>query len=146
MVYLDTSLIVPYFLPEATSARVEAFLRGFSEGLAVSLWTKTEFASVVGIKQRCGQISAQQADAALERFREIVSAYFIVVAPREQDFDLATEYLAQRDLGLRAGDALHLAIAANHRAERLYSLDKELVAAAARLNVPAGMVAEWTNL
>jgi uncharacterized protein len=139
MVYLDTSLIVPYFLPESTSLQVEGFLRGFSSGLAVSLWTKTEFSSAVGIKQRSGQISAAQADDAVARFRVIVPDYFIVLVPREQDFDLATEYLSHRELGLRSGDALHLAIAANHRAECLYSLDKGLISAAARLNVPAAL-------
>jgi len=139
MVYLDTSFVVPYFLPEAASARVEGFLQRFSEGLALSSWTKTEFASAVGIKQRSGQIDAQQADAALARFREIVSSYFIVLVPREQDFDLAAEYLGHRELGLRAGDALHLAIAANHRAECLYTLDRTLLAAAGQLSVPAGM-------
>ena len=38
---------------------------------------------------------------------------------------------------LRAGDALHLAIATNRSAEALYSLDRKLIEAGRRLGVPA---------
>lgn len=139
MFYLDTSFIVPYFLPEAASAKVEAFLRRFESGLAVSQWTRTEFASAVGIKCRTGQISRLDGERALDRFQEVVTAYFVILQPQEQDFLLAAAFLKQWELGLRAGDALHLAIAANHRVECLYSLDSRLIHAAGQLNLPASL-------
>ncbi|MDE2230228.1 MAG: hypothetical protein KGL11_14465 [Alphaproteobacteria bacterium] len=37
---------------------------------------------------------------------------------------------------MRAGDALHLAIATNHGAEAIYSLDKTLLKAGRRLGLP----------
>ncbi|BAZ39985.1 hypothetical protein NIES4101_59450 [Calothrix sp. NIES-4101] len=39
--------------------------------------------------------------------------------------------------GLRAGDALHLAIARNRSIENLLSLDRQLIDAARKLNIPS---------
>ncbi len=139
MFYFDTNFIVPYFLPEAASPQIENFLQKFDSGLAISHWTKTEFASAVGLKCRIGQISVPEAEAAHERFQDIIAAYFSVLAPQEQDFSLAATYLRQPDLGLRAGDALHLAIAKNNKVVHLYSFDKVMVSAAGRLNLPASL-------
>lgn len=137
MFYFNTSFIVPYFLPEAASPQVENFLLKFDYGLTISHWTKTEFAGAVGLKCRMGQISSREEEATHDRFNEIIAAYFFVLAPKEQDFSLAIAYLRQSELGLRAGDALHLAIARNNNVVRLYSLDKVMVSAAGRLNLPA---------
>ena len=46
--------------------------------------------------------------------------------PSADDYSLAKTYLGHPGSGLRAGDALHLAVATNHRAEAIYSLDKTL--------------------
>ena len=54
-----------------------------------------------------------------------------------RDFTLAKRYLSQYETGLRAGDALRLAIANNHRAEAIYSREKSLVKAG-RDSRPAG--------
>jgi uncharacterized protein len=43
------------------------------------------------------------------------------------------------ETGLRAGDALHLAIADNHRAAAIYSLDKALLKAGKILDLPVRM-------
>jgi predicted nucleic acid-binding protein len=53
------------------------------------------------------------------------------------DYVLAREYLARPETRLRAGDALHLAIAKNQRVTAIYSLDKKLLSAGATLGVPA---------
>ncbi|MBC7637090.1 MAG: hypothetical protein H7251_15980 [Acetobacteraceae bacterium] len=44
--------------------------------------------------------------------------------------------MARPETGLRGGDALHLAIAANRRASAIYSLDKGLVKAGKMLGLP----------
>ena len=51
------------------------------------------------------------------------------------DFDLAGEFLRRYETGLRAGDALHLAIASNNRATALYTLDKMFLTAGRRLGL-----------
>ncbi|MDO8862700.1 type II toxin-antitoxin system VapC family toxin [Haliea sp. E1-2-M8] len=50
------------------------------------------------------------------------------------DFNAAARYADQFKTGLRAGDALHLALAANHGA-RLVTLDKGLAKAAKGLGI-----------
>ena len=137
MFYFDTSFIVPYFLPEAASLRVEKFLRQFESGLTISQWAKTEFASALGLKCRMGQLSSEEAGVAQGRFEEIVAAYFLVLPVQERDFALAAEYLRPWERGLRAGDALHLAVAKNNHVERLYSLDKVMIAVAGQIDLPA---------
>jgi len=53
------------------------------------------------------------------------------------DFELAIHFLHQYKTGLRAGDALHLAISKNYDAKMLYTLDQGLLKAASILNIPA---------
>ena len=61
---------------------------------------------------------------------------FVVWLPNADDYRRAKEYLGNHDTGLRAWDALHLAIAKNHRAEAIYSLDKTLRNAGSALGLP----------
>jgi len=42
MVYFDTSFIIPRYITEATSSKVEAVLIGLSEQLTISQWTRIE--------------------------------------------------------------------------------------------------------
>jgi hypothetical protein len=49
---------------------------------------------------------------------------------------LSESYVENFETGLRAGDALHLAIAANRRAETFYSLDRTLLRAGRLLDLP----------
>ena len=55
--------------------------------------------------------------------------------PTEDDFDLARSFLARHETALRAGDALHLAVAANNRATAVYTLDKGMLGAGRRLGL-----------
>ncbi|MHB1592292.1 MAG: type II toxin-antitoxin system VapC family toxin [Sulfuricella sp.] len=137
MFYFDTSFIVPYFLPEAASLQAEKFLRKFESGLTISQWTKTEFASAVGMKCRMGLISPEEVGAAHRRFEKIVAEYFLVLPVQDKDFALAAEYLRHWDRGLRSGDALHLAIAKNNHVQSLYSLDKVMIVAAGEIDLLA---------
>jgi hypothetical protein len=49
------------------------------------------------------------------------------------------EYLDRFETGLGAGDALHLAVANNHRAAVIYSLDKTLLKAGKILDLSVSM-------
>ncbi len=64
---------------------------------------------------------------------------FTVLLPNADDFALAKRYLGRFETGLRAGDALHLAVASNHRAAVIYSLDKTLLKAGKLLDLPVSM-------
>lgn len=81
-------------------------------------------------------------EAASERIAAFVLELddsFTVLLPGADDFNLARQYLAKFETRLRAGDALHLAIASNHHAEIIYSLDKTLLKAGDILGLPMSM-------
>jgi len=137
MIYFDTSFLVPLVLPEATSERVAAFVRELpADQLAVSHWTRVEFSSVIAREVRMGALAAAAAPRADARFEAMVRDSFAVLLPTSADFDLARRFLARFETGLRAGDALHLAIASNHGAGAIYSLDQALVRAGGILSLP----------
>ena len=139
MLYLDTSFLVPYFVSEDSSERVEKFLRGAKDELAVSAWTATEFVSALGLKVRTKQLEKPAASAALAAFREVGEAHFNVLAVTLADFRAASVYLQEWDLGLRAGDALHLAIAKSNGIKKLLTLDEKMLKAAKALRIPVSM-------
>jgi predicted nucleic acid-binding protein len=140
MHYFDTSFLVPLILPEAASDRVAKFLGDLStENLAVSHWARVEFSSLLAREVRTGSLSAEAAALADARFESMVDESFVVLLPNGDDFNLAKEYLSNCETGIRAGDALHLAIAKNHRAEAVYSLDKTLLKAGKSIGIPVSL-------
>jgi uncharacterized protein len=98
MRYFDTSFLAPLLREEKTSSRIGRFMAGLpTEELAISRWTEVEFASLLARDVRMGVIGSDQA------------------LPSADDYEMARRYLHNHETGLRAGDALHLAIAGNHR-------------------------------
>lgn len=139
MHYFDTSFLVPLILPEATSETIANFIRDLpSREMAVSHWTRVEFSSLLAREVRMGGLAPDAATRADAQFESMVDESFAVLLPNGADFDLAKEYLRNFETGLRAGDALHLAIARNHRAEAIHSLDKKLLKAGIALGLPVG--------
>jgi len=140
VLYFDTSFLVPLILPEATSDKIAAFVRALSaETFTVSHWTMVEFSSLIARGVRVGRLDAKAATRADARFEAMVDASFTVLLPKANDFRLARQYLGRSETGLRAGDALHLAVANNHRAAAIYSLDKILLRAGKILQLPVSM-------
>jgi uncharacterized protein len=86
-----------------------------------------------------GGLDVQAATRADARFEAMVAESFSVLLPNADDFRLAKRYLGQFETGLRAGDALHLAVANNHRAAVIYSLDKTLLKAGKIRDLPVSM-------
>ncbi|HUP92983.1 MAG TPA: type II toxin-antitoxin system VapC family toxin [Solimonas sp.] len=136
MLYLDTSVLVPLFVPEPESAALRGWLESnAAASLAISDWTLTEFASAMGIKVRTKALKPEQARKACELMDRLAADSFRVFTPTRSDFGKAAEYLGHHSLGLRAGDALHLAVAQNEGAERFYTVDRRLIEAGRRLKV-----------
>lgn len=133
--YLDTSVAVPAFVREASTSRVQSFLASLGpHGLAISPWVTAEFASALGLKRRMGSIGAPVHTGALARWRAFADhARSIDIGRR--DFETASRLCERHDLGLRAADALHLAIAMANDC-KLVTLDQQLAAAAGELGVP----------
>jgi predicted nucleic acid-binding protein len=138
--YFDTSFLVPLILPEATSGRISAFVDTLpAQEFAVSHWTRVEFSSLLAREVRMGGFDAGRAAEADAQFEAMLRESFAVLLPDANDFGLAKQYLIRFETGLRAGDALHLAVAGNRRAETIYTLDKRLLKAGAALGLPMSM-------
>lgn len=138
MLYVDTSVLVPLFVPEPESADIRNwFDKQTGEVLAISDWTLTEFASAMGIKVRDKGLKPDQAREAYVLLEKLATESLKVFTPKQADYALAADYLGQYGLGLRAGDALHLAIAENEGAKAIYSLDRQFVRAGRKLKLRA---------
>jgi uncharacterized protein len=136
MLYFDTSFMVPLILPEASSRRIQRFVRrSRTTPLAISHWTRVEFSSLLARDVRMGLLVPSTASKADEEFEAIAAETFVVLLPTADDFDLCKQFLGRFDSGLRAGDALHLAVATNHRASGFYSLDRKLLKAGRKMGL-----------
>ena len=143
MRYFDTSFLAPLWLAEATSEPIIEFLKNLRQGdWAVSHWTRVEFFSTIARHVRMKTLDTEAAHKVNLKFDTIIDKYFEVFLPNRNDFDRAREYINYFEIGLRAGDALHLAIAGNRGANAIYSLDKSFLFAGKRLGLPttAGVV------
>lgn len=138
MLYFDTSFLAPLLLEESTSAKIEAFFARLPVGeLYISHLTRVEFASLIAREVRMGGLAEADARLTIGQFDELVAGSFQVLAPGVVDYELAKGYIQHFATKLRAGDALHLAIASNNGANMLYTLDEGLLSAAKLLKVHA---------
>lgn len=136
-VYLDTSLLVALYVEEEASDRVAAWFESQSKELVVSDWTLVEFTSALGLKVRTHQLTAQRADDAQEKFDETFLPLLRVLTIDRSAFARAQLLMRQYSLGLRAGDALHLAMCIEQEPRMLATADRVLYAAARSLKQPA---------
>jgi predicted nucleic acid-binding protein len=120
---------------QAATERVQKWLSAQnSNDLVISDWVITEFSSALSIKLRSGQINIEHRAAALSMFTKLVADSFAVLPILPTHFRTAARFADQFTLGIRAGDALHLAIAAEHGAT-IHILDQRLIEAGTALGV-----------
>lgn len=137
MRYFDTSFLLPIFVGEPLTSRVEKILSQLTAGeAAVSEWTRVEFYSALARQVRIGSMERATAAEIELDFDALVANTLLTLSPAVADFELARRFLRRYDTGLRSGDALHLAIASNHAAEAIYSLDRGLLQAGRLLGLP----------
>lgn len=135
LTYIDTSVWCAYCFnePEAPEA-VQWLAQAELDRAAISPWVYTEFASASAIKQRLkGQTSA-----VIERARQAFEAAVVMAQPlqlTQDDFLQAADLCTARGLRLRAGDALHLAVALRHRCRALATLDQDMTTVARHLGL-----------
>ena len=132
MVYLDTSVAVALFMPEAKTASIKDWYATATDPIISADWIVTEFASALSIRQRRGDIAAPGARAVWREF-ESFRGVGLRLAPVTRDaFENAARMTRDSASGLRAGDALHLAVALELGASSLATADAVLDANARR--------------
>ena len=135
MIYVDTSALVPVFIREPKSDAVVDWIESSGERLAISEWSLVEFASAAAIKVRTGQTEANLAKQAIARVHEFARKHCTVAVPGREEFRRAAELASDDILKLRAGDALHLAIAASLSAQGILCLDEAMIESAKVLGI-----------
>ena len=140
MDYLDTSLLVAALTNEPRTTSAQSWLAEQPVGqLVISDWVVTEFSSAMSIKLRTGALEPPHRADALSMFTTLCEQSLVVLPLTREDFRAAAQFANQYQTGLRSGDALHLAVAANHGL-RIQSLDEGLVRAADALGVSARLI------
>ena len=135
MLYLDTSLLVAALTRETKTARVQAWLDNREPAeLTISEWVVTEFSAALSIKLRTQEIEADDRADTLAMFAELCAESLAVLEISGLHFRTAARFADQHALGLRAGDALHLAICADHGGT-LSTLDRRLSEAGSALGL-----------
>ena len=135
MIYVDTSVIVALIVIETGSAGVAAWYAATRSELVSAAWCVTEFASVLGLKQRTAQIDAAQARAAWGRFERLASNDLRLLSVEPVDFHRAAQWTMDAASGVRAGDALHLACAERAATKSIATLDVAMARHARRLKI-----------
>ncbi len=129
MIYLDTSVLVATFTREAATERMQNWLGEQAAGeLAISAWTHVEFAAALRFKVATGQINEAQRSSAMRGFAGMCDAVLTTWAVEISDMETAALVAAIDEFGLRAPDALHLAMA-RRRGATLCTLDHKLAQA-----------------
>ncbi len=110
-VYLDTSVIVSMFTTDAHTSRATTFLARANDRLALSDWTATEFSSALALGTRVGRLTSLERGAAEAAFQSWQEREPFASALDPNDIRVARNLIKTTARPLRAGDALHIAIA-----------------------------------
>lgn len=135
MVYVDTSVLVALCVNEPKSAVVGRWYAACSEELGSAAWCVTEFASVLGIKQRTAQITGEQGTTAWQAFERLCAGDLQLLPADPAIFHRAAILCLDAANGLRAGDALHLAVALDAKIKSIATLDDTQAGNARRMKI-----------
>lgn len=135
MIYLDTSALVALLTPEPSSARVIQWFAGETRPLFSADWCLAELASALAAKQRAKQLRAAQLRKAQQAFETLTAGGLRLLAVSREAHRQAAILCLQADSRLRAGDALHLAVALEAKIPWLAGLDSSMNASAQQLGM-----------
>lgn len=133
--YADTCLLVSLFLRDSGTENALAWLdKTAGQPIMISHWSLTEFSSAAAILVRQKRITTRLHTEVSHRFRSFVAQRLTLEPPLPADFERASQLVENYATGLRAGDAVHLAICARQHAT-LCTADKIMAKAASVLSI-----------
>jgi hypothetical protein len=140
LIYLDTSVLVAYYCPEALSQKAERVIRSQLRS-AISDLTEVEMNSALSRKTRHGELSRNDAQQVVARFSgHIEGNFYTRIAIERAHYTLARDWLGRFTTSLRTLDALHLAVAALER-RQLVTADRTV----ARSAEAFGVKVDWLS-
>lgn len=132
--YVDTSVLAKWYLNEARSDDVSAFLRAEAP-VAVTTLTALELRCLLARRRRAGDLTAEQEMRVYATFEQDVGDGHVQMYPVDDHATrVALNLLVQlADHPLRTLDALHLASARDLSCPRLATADRTMAQAAEAL-------------
>lgn len=126
MIYLDTSVIVALLANETNAPAIRQwYAKNDAAQFVTADWSVTEFSTALSLKVRTKQISLKQAKAIQKVFDAFTDGGLRLVAVSRHAFQHGAS-LIQSINALRAGDALHLAVALEAGVKEFATLDRLL--------------------
>ena len=137
--YLDTSVLVPYYSPEPLSLVAQRTVRDDPRP-TISDLVEVELFSALARKVRMREMSTPDAARIGQQFLDHLQAgLYTRLAVQRRHYETAREWLARFNLPLRAADALHLALA-DAEGLRLATADRDLSKSAMGLGLSVLLV------
>jgi len=116
MIYVDTSVLVSALTSEPGTHAAQAWLwTQRPREIEISDWTLTEFSAALSIKARMGRLAPDERAATQAEFARVAALYFVSWEIGSGIFERAARLCERVESGLRASDALHVAIAEGKR-------------------------------
>ena len=128
MIYLDTSVLVSLYSPDANSATAIGFMQPCGDALLISTLCELEAVNAFELRVFRHQISNSQAgislsDFALDLRNGVIQLRTLPESAFERARQLSRNFTAM--LGTRAADVLHVAAAVELRANGFFTFDRQ---------------------
>ncbi len=127
MIYIDTSVWVAMLCLEPKANAIQSWMTQQKvPSICCSNWLHTELMSALSIKSRRGEISPTALAYLHQTIEALTHDGSHWATPIAADFQFASKLCADPATKLRAGDALHLAIAKRLKCKKFFTLDDVL--------------------
>jgi len=142
LIYLDTSVVVSLYIPDANTAAAVGFLETCGDALLITTLCEQEAINAFELRVFRHQISKSQAEVSLSNFaldlrNGVIQLRTLPESAFERARKLTRDFTAK--LGARAADVLHVAAAVELGAHGYFTFDRQqrqLAEAAGLAGVP----------
>jgi predicted nucleic acid-binding protein len=138
--YLDTSIVVAYYIPEPLSTRAQAIYTARTAP-TISELVELEFFAALSLRLRVGDLERAQVEQIASLFlSHLEGGLYTRIHLHAGHYLAARNLIARFDLPLKSPDALHLAVSGAENLE-LITADHQLARNAERLGRTVQLVA-----